>query len=342
MESIPTSPISLVHVRSLPIPKNVGGIVAHDKDLIFSCTTYMSIGFMKIDGNGEFKLVHCNDVKGGPGRAFCHPFGLALSTDKSRIFVSDFWNVHVSSMTLSAPHVCTSAWDGRKDETDKSVGGFHNMVLDHEEQELYVIDFHRDCIKVFDVGTGKIARVINLIGYTISKTTCSLVVVGKQVWLSSGWHNRILVYDKKDGKHLHSIAIPGASPEPAGMIVVGEMVVVVDRAQHRLYTVNKDKMQITGRFGERGADPLQFDRPSSVKVSEDHRFLFVLDEDNHRIQILRFRHVLALALLGGLHQRAGKNGVLMRLQKRCSIFDFRALRLPLRLAGALVELKRVK
>ncbi len=74
--------------------------------------------------------------------------------------------------------------------------------------------------------------------------------------------------------------------EPADLLAEpGGGVLVVDSAGDRLVRMDR-RLQVTAVFGGRGTEPGRFRRPTAVARSADGSRLFVVDADNHRVQVL--------------------------------------------------------
>lgn len=75
-----------------------------------------------------------------------------------------------------------------------------------------------------------------------------------------------------------------------------------------------------------------------LKLCVDKKTRSILITTNREIRMLKIKNSGAIALLLGLHPRAGRSGVLNRVTKRSSAFDPQVLGLVLRLAGLMVFL----
>ncbi len=74
--------------------------------------------------------------------------------------------------------------------------------------------------------------------------------------------------------------------EPADLLAEpGGGVLVVDSAGDRLVRMDR-RLTVTAVFGGRGTEPGRFRRPTAVARSADGSRLFVVDADNHRVQVL--------------------------------------------------------
>ncbi len=65
---------------------------------------------------------------------------------------------------------------------------------------------------------------------------------------------------------------------------------------HQLVIYDGDTGQTLRRFGSKGDGPGQFNRPNGIAVQD--RLLFVVERDNHRVQVLQLPDLKTVALIG--------------------------------------------
>lgn len=336
-------PIALTYARSIYIgTENITGMVVNGDTLIFSDPVCNCIRFVKTGGTGVIGVIKFPESKETSSGPPAKPFDIALSSDKARLFISQDWSGDIRNMSLSTPSETTILNPNWQDP--KSVTRHLVLTLDRETQELFAHDVRSKCINIFSESTGTLLRRIDIKNAIARAGVLPLGfhgfnkmgVIGDNIWASPFACDKILIIEKQEGTTVHSVAIGGPDACASGLIEVGELVFVGDASNKRVVILHKTTREVVGKF------EISVFRPTIMAVSEDSKTLFILDKYRNDIGVFNIRQPLAVSFLCGLHSRAGKSSRLNRARARCAIFDIQALRLSLRLAGALFYLRNPK
>jgi len=142
---------------------------------------------------------------------------------------------------------------------------------------VYVADTYGGAIHVYDVHKHGYA--------TIRVDGQSLIGLGlarDRIFVTDSAAGRLLCLDAK-GKKIWTLGPKDGFERPAGLVVAGDRLYVVDTVRHLVVAVSLAG-EVVGGFGSPGAGPGQFNFPTNIARGNDGR-LYVTDTMNFRVQI---------------------------------------------------------
>jgi DNA-binding beta-propeller fold protein YncE len=109
----------------------------------------------------------------------------------------------------------------------------------------------------------------------------------ENIYVTDEWLNRVSIFDK-DGNFQRKWGAPGSGNGelhgPAGMVISGDTMFLVDSKNHRVQKFSLDG-RYQGQFGSFGSGPGQFNLPWGIALDKDG-LVYVADWRNDRIQKL--------------------------------------------------------
>lgn len=260
-----------------------------------------------------------------------------------------------------APHSHAEVWDTHFRPNDYkrrcTLDGAQSIRIDHDEQEVYVGDGFG--VKAFDMnGNG-------LRDWSIRDCCHGILIHKDQIIFTCCGDKQMHFCNKHQGKKIpESIEIGHIPPEddirfkpedktiiPMDLAMLGEMIVFTQMRRNTVTLMTRHDKRIVFSFDTSGSEnELKEDTYDACGVGPHHWEIHVCALGRGEMLIgytkpsvvlhhVKFRQPLARAFLAGLHPRCGARSILTRVSQRSSMFDFQTLRLPLRLAGALFNLK---
>jgi DNA-binding beta-propeller fold protein YncE len=144
-------------------------------------------------------------------------------------------------------------------------------------RKVYVADTGGAAIHVFDLqkpGHSMIdVEAESLIGVGFA---------GGRLFATDSTTGRLLCLDEK-GRTIWTLGRQDGFSRPTGLVADVDRLYVVDTMGHKVVIVSPDG-RVIGSFGERGAEPGQFNFPTNIARGPDDR-LYVTDTMNFRVQI---------------------------------------------------------
>ncbi len=231
------------------------------------------------------------------------PTGICLSNDGKRIFVTDNANHRVQALLVSdGSHIFTIGQRGF------GPGQFFNFPtavrLSPDEQLLLVCDMYNHRVQVISGSDGSVRTIGSRGSESEQLSEPSDVCIspdGEYCFVADRKNHRVQIYRVSDGTHTRSIPVSGRgtdtfhSPVGVGLSPCGQWLFVTV-SKSRTVSVDKDgcdhQVQVfrtsdcehmhTIGLGER-ENPGLF--PSNVCVSPSGELLFVVDQENNRVQV---------------------------------------------------------
>ena len=168
------------------------------------------------------------------------------------------------------------------------------VTVDTTTGMIYVVDWWKNCVKVFD-NTGKyLSRIGDTKGDGKIDSPHSLAIYGNRILISQGYFSWdktscILSY-QLDGKFISRIGREGTADlkfrNPFGLTInqTNGDIYVCDKDNKRVQIISKD-FRFISKFGE---DSLS--EPRDIKLSKD--YIYVLDASNPCVYLFDYDHVL--------------------------------------------------
>lgn len=229
------------------------------------------------------------------------PSGIALDFENRRLLVSDLVNRRIQEYRLDydpseplrfLPEMTTFARAIDFDVLERALAaprprwpleiaamrfGPNGLLylLDSNNAELFTFDEQFQCVKrIGSYGSGDTQlRFPDDFAFTPD---------GSRVLVTDTLNERIQVY-AIDGKHLTSFG-ESALHAPAGITVADDGSIYVSDAERNEILAFNAEHSLTSRFGQQGNAMGQFWNPRALAMYDDR--LFVIDQGNHRAQIL--------------------------------------------------------
>ena len=168
------------------------------------------------------------------------------------------------------------------------------VTVDTTTGMIYVVDWWKNCVKVFD-NTGKyLSRIGDTKGDGKIDSPHSLAIYGNRILISQGYFSWdktscILSY-QLDGKFISRIGREGTADlkfrNPFGLTInqTNGDIYVCDKDNKRVQIISKD-FRFISKFGE---DSLS--EPRDIKLSKD--YIYVLDASNPCVYLFDYDHIL--------------------------------------------------
>ncbi len=165
-----------------------------------------------------------------------------------------------------------------------------------DEEHIYVTDYDKDCISVFNRNDGTYVRSWGRIesgNMELTGPTC-VAVDDTYVYVADSINHRVQVFTKA-GAYVRSVGSwveeeDGRLNGPAGVAVDGEHLVVScggrlalggERLGDYISVFEKGSCRFVRRFGSQGWGQGQFEHPSGLALDGDH--VYIADSRNHRV-----------------------------------------------------------
>ena len=253
-----------------------------------------------------------NSVDLGNGSALVSPWGIAIDSTGSRLYVADISAHQIRVIDLATSAMTTLAGSVTKGSADgvgsaATLCGPGSLAIDSTESKLYFVDnCENDVIRVVDIasrqvttlagwasslngndGVGSGAGFLNLRNIAIDPT-------GTNLYASEGAGTRHVirkieiasrVVTTLAGSKLESGSIDGVGTAaqlsfPLGLTVVGNALYIADSGNELIRKLALDTTQVTTYAG--AIKPASFHDP--VNVVSDGTYLYVVDKDNNSIR----------------------------------------------------------
>ena len=146
------------------------------------------------------------------------------------------------------------------------------------DRKIYVADTFGKAIHVYDLDRSGYSTINvdgqSLIGVVFAGGCC--------LFVTDSASGRVLRLDTK-GHTIWTLGRKQGFERPTGIAAAADRLYVVDTMRHRVVVVSLAG-EIIGSFGERGAEPGQFNFPTNIARASDGR-LYVTDTMNFRVQV---------------------------------------------------------
>lgn len=267
------------------------------------------------------------------------PFGVCLSTDKTKLFVSvpDLDTILIFQpqppFTLLTRLRSTQLHEPR------------TLTMDPFTETLFVTS-HRD------KHIQRLSRDLKFqspIDFDVPSSDLVMVGKDKMIVTEHEGNCNVSIMNRKSGQDIVSYSfqegdLPNLS-DAGGVTMMGELIAVTSNKNHMiiLMTTSGKEVALLGDpdlipptqdeivNGEpKYYTPGLFEEPTSIKAVGPSMFLVSCEQGIH---LVKLHQPIGVSILAGLHPRAGARSLLMQLARRSSLFDRNVLRLPLRLGG---------
>jgi DNA-binding beta-propeller fold protein YncE len=141
---------------------------------------------------------------------------------------------------------------------------------------LYVADAAGHAVHVFDLRGGGYSKL-----EVESESLIGVAALGGRLFVTDSVGDRVMCINTS-GKRQWAIGAPEGLLRPTGIVAAVDRLHVVDTLGHRIVTLSPDG-RVMGYFGSRGAEPGQFNYPTSIARDAAGR-LYVVDAMNFRVQ----------------------------------------------------------
>ena len=142
---------------------------------------------------------------------------------------------------------------------------------------VYVVDPAGRAVHVYDVRDGGYSK-IDVDG----ESPIGIAALGGRLFLTDSVGDRVICLDQS-GKRVWRIGAEAGLLRPTGIVAADDRVLVVDTLAHAVVAIGVDG-RVIDRFGSRGAEPGQFNYPTSIARDSTGR-LYVVDSMNFRVQL---------------------------------------------------------
>jgi len=141
---------------------------------------------------------------------------------------------------------------------------------------VYVADPQGHAVHVYDVRDGGYSKID-----VESESLIGIAAMGGRLFLTDSVGDRVVCLNPS-GKRLWTVGAEAGLLRPTGIVAADDRLFVVDTLAHNVVAIGVDG-RILERFGSRGAEPGQFNYPTSIARDRAGR-LYVVDSMNFRVQ----------------------------------------------------------
>jgi DNA-binding beta-propeller fold protein YncE len=142
---------------------------------------------------------------------------------------------------------------------------------------LYVADPPGRAVHVYDLRDGGYSKID-----VASESLIGIATLGGRLFLTDSVGDRVICLNAS-GKRQWSVGADAGLLRPTGIVAADDRVYVVDTLGHRVVALGVDG-RVLEQFGSRGAEPGQFNYPTSIARDRAGR-LYVVDAMNFRVQV---------------------------------------------------------
>ena len=142
---------------------------------------------------------------------------------------------------------------------------------------LYVADPQGRAVHVYDLRDGGYSKID-----VASESLIGIAALGGRIVLTDSVGGRVLCLNAS-GKRQWTLGGDSGLLRPTGVVAADDRVYVVDTLGHQVVAIGVDG-RVLERFGSRGAEPGQFNYPTSIARDRAGR-LYVVDAMNFRVQV---------------------------------------------------------
>lgn len=142
---------------------------------------------------------------------------------------------------------------------------------------LYVADPQSRVIHVYDLRDGGYSTID-----VASESLIGIATAGGRIFVTDSAGGRVICLNAS-GKRQWTAGAEAGLLRPTGIVAADDRIYVVDTLGHRVVALGVDGRMLEG-FGSRGAEPGQFNYPTSIARDRSGR-LFVVDAMNFRVQV---------------------------------------------------------
>ena len=142
---------------------------------------------------------------------------------------------------------------------------------------LYVADAGARAVHVYDLRDGGYSK-IDVDGESL----IGIAAMGGRLFITDSIGGRVICLNAS-GKRAWAIGAQAGLLRPTGIVAADDRVFVADTLAHRIVAIDTEG-RIVGGFGSRGAEPGQFNFPTSIARDRAGR-LYVVDAMNFRVQV---------------------------------------------------------
>ncbi|HKB09035.1 MAG TPA: 6-bladed beta-propeller [Vicinamibacterales bacterium] len=144
-------------------------------------------------------------------------------------------------------------------------------------ERLYVADPQGRAVHVYDLRAGGYSKID-----VASDSLIGIATVGGRIFLTDSVAGRVICLNSA-GKRQWSVGSEAGLLRPTGIAAADDRLYVVDTLGHQVVAIGTDG-RLLERFGSRGAEPGQFNYPTSIARDRAGR-LYVVDTMNFRVQV---------------------------------------------------------
>ena len=168
-------------------------------------------------------------------------------------------------------------WDAVSGGTDAPVMKQPYGIALGAGGRVYVADPPQHTVHVYDTRAGGYSK-IDVDGESL----IGVAALGGRLFLTDSVGGRVICLDQS-GKRVWRIGAEAGLLRPTGIVAADDRVLVVDTLAHAVVAIGVDG-RVIDRFGSRGAEPGQFNYPTSIARDSTGR-LYVVDSMNFRVQL---------------------------------------------------------
>jgi len=141
---------------------------------------------------------------------------------------------------------------------------------------VYVADPPGHAVHVYDVRDGGYSKID-----VESESLIGVAAMGGRLFLTDSVGDRVICLNAS-GKRVWTVGAQAGLLRPTGIVAADDRLFVVDTLAHAIVAIGVDG-RVLERFGSRGAEPGQFNYPTSIARDRAGR-LYVVDAMNFRVQ----------------------------------------------------------
>jgi DNA-binding beta-propeller fold protein YncE len=190
---------------------------------------------------------------------------------------------------------------GSKGDGDGQFQCAWGLCFDEAADRLFVTDFDRRCIQVFDATHGRFMQKVEL-GFE----PCGLCLHAGLLYVADATKHRTVVLRASDFAFIRAFGSEGQADglldSPGGVVIVDSTLYVTEANNHRVSAFTLGG-QFVRKWGSRGSGDGQLNYP--LGLHSDGRFIYVADCHNHRVQIFTL-HGEFVAKFGKRGERDGE------------------------------------
>ena len=242
---------------------------------------------------------------GASNTQFNYPFGVAVSTD-NRIYVADYGNHRVQIFDGATRNYITTVGTTGSAGASNTKFSCPTGVAVSADNRIYVADHSNDRVQIFDGATRNYIATLGTTGSAGASNTQFnypfgvAVSTDNRIYVADYGNHRVQIFDGATRNYIATLGTTGSAGtsntkfrHPTGVAVSADNhIYVADSSNDRVQIFDgatRNYIDTLGTLGTTGSagtsNTTEFSHPTGVAVSPSGDRLYVIDSDNHRVQI---------------------------------------------------------